>query len=72
VPALDPWTRWGRLMRLMAVLPTLDKDILTLRVIVGMSAVETAETLGISPGNVRVTQHRVLAKLRRMINDAKL
>lgn len=57
----------ARLNKLVATLPPLQQEILTLRLIVGLSANETAEALGISAGNVRVTQHRALAKLRAMI-----
>lgn len=56
-----------RLTKLLATLPPLQQEIVTLRVAVGLSAGETAEALGITPGNVRVTQHRALAKLRAMI-----
>lgn len=57
----------ARLSKLIATLPPLQQEILTLRLIVGLSAGETAEALGISAGNVRVTQHRALTKLRAMI-----
>lgn len=57
----------ARLSKLVATLPPLQQEILTLRISVGLSANETAEALGISPGNVRVTQHRALTKLRAMI-----
>ena len=59
----------SRLGRLLASLPRIQQEILTLRIAVGFSAVETAEALGISPGNVRVTQHRALTRLRGMIRD---
>lgn len=57
----------SRLATLLGTLPPLHQEILTLRISVGLSAGETAEALGISAGNVRVTQHRALAKLRAMI-----
>ncbi|MBB4685401.1 RNA polymerase sigma factor ShbA [Amycolatopsis jiangsuensis] len=57
----------ARLQELLTRLAPLQQEILALRIIVGLSANETAETLGISPGNVRVTQHRALSKLREMI-----
>ncbi|NKQ54125.1 RNA polymerase sigma factor ShbA [Amycolatopsis sp. K13G38] len=57
----------ARLSKLIATLPPLQQEILTLRLVVGLSAGETAEALGISPGNVRVTQHRALTKLRAMV-----
>ncbi|HWD07187.1 MAG TPA: RNA polymerase sigma factor ShbA [Amycolatopsis sp.] len=57
----------SRLHELLARLAPLQQEILTLRIVVGLSAGETAETLGISAGNVRVTQHRALTKLREMV-----
>ncbi|WP_326569236.1 RNA polymerase sigma factor ShbA [Amycolatopsis rhabdoformis] len=56
-----------RLQEMLTRLAPLQQEILTLRIIVGLSANETAETLGISAGNVRVTQHRALTKLRDMV-----
>lgn len=43
------------------------RDIVILRVFVGLSAEETAEALGSTPGAVRVAQHRALAKLREQL-----
>ncbi|MFD2469580.1 RNA polymerase sigma factor ShbA [Amycolatopsis silviterrae] len=57
----------SRLQELLTRLAPLQQEILALRIVVGLSANETAETLGISPGNVRVTQHRALSKLREMV-----
>ena len=57
----------ARLGRLLSTLPRVQQEILALRIAVGLSATETAEALGISAGNVRVTQHRALARLRGMI-----
>ncbi|MFD9893096.1 RNA polymerase sigma factor ShbA [Amycolatopsis sp. NPDC059027] len=59
----------ARLGRLLAKLPRTQQEILALRIAVGLSATETAEALGISSGNVRVTQHRALGRLRAMIQD---
>ncbi|WP_328618682.1 RNA polymerase sigma factor ShbA [Amycolatopsis sp. NBC_00355] len=59
----------ARLGRLLTSLPRVQQEILTLRIAVGLSATETAEALGISPGAVRVTQHRALTRLRGMIRD---
>jgi RNA polymerase sigma-70 factor (ECF subfamily) len=66
VPHLDLGARLGKLL---ASLPRVQQEILTLRIAVGFSATETAEALGITPGNVRVTQHRALTRLRSMIRD---
>jgi RNA polymerase sigma-70 factor (ECF subfamily) len=38
-----------------------------LRLIVGLSAQETADYLGLTPTAVRVTQHRALAKVRNAL-----
>lgn len=59
----------ARLSRLLSTLPRVQQEILALRIAVGLSAAETAEALGISAGNVRVTQHRALVRLRAMVNQ---
>ena len=55
-----------RLWRLLHRLPTTHREILVLRVGVGLSAAETGDVLGMSPGAVRVTQHRALNRLRSL------
>lgn len=59
----------SRLQEMLRWLAPLQQEIVTLRIVVGLSAEETAEVLGISSGNVRVTQHRALAKLREMVQE---
>jgi RNA polymerase sigma-70 factor (ECF subfamily) len=61
----------GRLGRLLNELPDRQREIVLLRVIVGLSAEETAAAVGSTPGAVRVAQHRALAKLRGMITDER-
>ncbi|WP_037306176.1 RNA polymerase sigma factor ShbA [Amycolatopsis orientalis] len=56
----------ARLGKLVATLPRVQQEVLTLRIVVGMTATETAAALGLSPGNVRVKQHRALVKLREL------
>jgi RNA polymerase sigma-70 factor (ECF subfamily) len=56
-----------RMKRLLAVLPDKQREILILRVVVGMSAEETAEAVGSTPGAVRVAQHRALTRLKAEI-----
>jgi RNA polymerase sigma-70 factor (ECF subfamily) len=58
-------------MTLMQQLPAQQREILTLRVAVGMSTDETAAALGMSAGAVRVAQHRALTKLRAMVAQAE-
>jgi RNA polymerase sigma-70 factor (ECF subfamily) len=53
--------------RLLDYLPPRQRDLLLLRVIVGLSAEETGRALDMSPGAVRVAQHRALARLRTLL-----
>jgi RNA polymerase sigma-70 factor (ECF subfamily) len=58
-----------RVTRLMEALPGQQREVLVLRVAVGMSTEETAAALGMSTGAVRVTQHRALARLRLLLGE---
>lgn len=60
----------ARMKKLLAVLPEKQREILTLRIVVGLSAEETAEAVGSTPGAVRVAQHRALARLKSEIAGA--
>ncbi len=55
----------GRLREMLDVLPDKQREILVLRIVVGLSAEETAQIVGASPGAVRVAQHRALNRLRK-------
>ena len=55
---------------LLQILPDKQREILILRVVVGMSAEETAEAVGSTAGAVRVAQHRALARLKTEILTA--
>ena len=57
----------GRMARLMSTLPPKQREILVLRVVVGLSAEETADAVGSTPGAVRVAQHRALNRLRKAL-----
>ncbi|KQX65991.1 RNA polymerase sigma factor ShbA [Angustibacter sp. Root456] len=59
-----------RARALLAQLPETQREILTLRVAAGWSADETARALGMSPGAVRVAQHRALGRLRQLAGEA--
>ena len=54
---------------LLAELPEKQREVLRLRVVVGLSAEETAEAVGSTAGAVRVAQHRALTKLRQLITE---
>ncbi|MFT4202021.1 sigma-70 family RNA polymerase sigma factor [Gordonia sp. (in: high G+C Gram-positive bacteria)] len=53
-----------RMSALLATLPEKQREILILRLVVGLTADETADAVGSTAGAVRVAQHRALAKLR--------
>ncbi len=55
---------------LLAALPESQRELITLRVAVGMSAEETAQALGMTAGAVRVAQHRALTRLRELHDPA--
>ncbi|TGD86710.1 sigma-70 family RNA polymerase sigma factor [Mycolicibacterium sp. CH28] len=60
----------ARMNQLLQVLPEKQREILILRIVVGLSAEETADAVGSTPGAVRVAQHRALAKLKSEISAA--
>jgi len=61
----------GELRRLLDELPEAQREILVLRVALGLSAAETAATVGSTPGAVRVAQHRGFSRLRRALTDTE-
>jgi RNA polymerase sigma-70 factor (ECF subfamily) len=56
-----------RLGGLLYQLTPRQREVLILRVAVGLSAEETALAVGSTPGAVRVTQHRALNRLRGVV-----
>ncbi|BBA99599.1 putative RNA polymerase ECF subfamily sigma factor [Actinacidiphila reveromycinica] len=59
---------WAR--KLLARLPDHLRELVLLRVAVGLSAEETGRVLGMSPGAVRVAQHRALSRLRAIAEES--
>ena len=60
----------ARLARaLLAHLPAVQRRLLLLRVVAGLSAEDTGYVLDMSPGAVRVAQHRALVRLRALAAD---
>ena len=60
----------ARARELLDVLPDSLRELMVLRVAVGLSAEETGRALGMSAGAVRVAQHRALQKLRAAAGQA--
>jgi RNA polymerase sigma-70 factor (ECF subfamily) len=58
--------------QLLEILPDKQREILRLRIVVGLSAEETAEAVGSTPGAVRVAQHRALSRLRKVLSPAQV
>jgi RNA polymerase sigma-70 factor (ECF subfamily) len=59
------------LVRSIDALPARQREILRLRIVVGLSADETASAVGSTPGAVRVAQHRALGRLRTVLASAE-
>lgn len=59
-----------RMRALLEILPEKQREVLVLRLVVGMSAEETAQMIGSTAGAVRVAQHRALAKLKEELKRA--
>jgi RNA polymerase sigma-70 factor, ECF subfamily len=57
----------ARMARLLESVSDKQREILHLRVVVGLSVEETAEAVGSTPGAVRVAQHRALNRLRELL-----
>ncbi|XIF83629.1 RNA polymerase sigma factor ShbA [Kutzneria buriramensis] len=58
----------GSMDRLLAVLSDKQREIVVLRVVVGLSPQETADLVGSTPGAVRLTEHRALRRLRKLVS----
>ena len=56
----------ARAQKVLAELPENYRDVLTYRVLQGMSVAETAERMGISDANVKVLQHRALKRASQL------
>jgi RNA polymerase sigma-70 factor (ECF subfamily) len=61
-----------RIKQLLDVLPDKQREILILRIVVGLSAYETAEAVGSTVGAVRLDQHRALKRLRRTVSNEEV
>ena len=60
-----------RLQLLLGVLAAREREIVTLRLMFGMSAGEAAQALGTTRGAIRVAQHRALNKIRATLTPSE-
>jgi RNA polymerase sigma-70 factor (ECF subfamily) len=56
-----------RMAQLLQAIPEKQREIVVLRIVVGLTAEETAAVVGSTPGAVRVAQHRALGHLRKTL-----
>ncbi|MGH3672541.1 MAG: RNA polymerase sigma factor ShbA [Pseudonocardiaceae bacterium] len=61
-----------RMNKLLGILPDKQREVLLLRVAVGLTAEETAETVGSTPGAIRRAQHHALGRLRNTLASEEL
>lgn len=61
--------RKDRRAALLDTLPARQREIMRLRLVVGLTAQETADRLGMAPSAVRMAQHRALDQLRKSMED---
>ncbi len=57
-------------LALLAALPPIQAEVILLRVVAGLDAETVARLVGRSPGAVRVSAHRGLRKLARILTEA--
>ena len=59
-----------QMKELLSTLPEKQREILIMRLVVGLSAEETAAAVGSTAGAVRVAQHRAIARLKKEVTRA--
>lgn len=58
-------------LRLVALLPASQAEVVVLRAVVGLSVEEVAEVVGRAPGAVRVSAHRGLRRLAQIVSGTQ-
>jgi RNA polymerase sigma-70 factor (ECF subfamily) len=56
---------------LLYTLTPIEREVLTMRIIVGLSSADTAAVMGLSARSVRITQHRALNRLRHHLGEGR-
>jgi len=59
----------NEIMRAAETLPEAQRRVISLRFAAGLSVAETARAMSKGEGNVKVIQHKAIAKLREMLNQ---
>jgi len=77
-PAPDPLIRvenrlsFEQILDVARVLPQAQREVLWLRFAVGLSICDTARTLGKQENNVKVLQHKAIARLQKLLGRPEL
>ncbi len=59
----------NEVMRTAETLPEAQRQVINLRFAAGLTVAETARAMGKGEGNVKVIQHKAIAKLREILNQ---
>ena len=68
--SISPASRDPDLVRAVAALPLRQRQVVALRVLLGLDTAETAEVMGIAPGTVTVHLHRAHTGLRERLGSS--
>ena len=67
----DPTEQRIAVHALLNTLTPTEREVLTMRIIVGLSCADTAAVTGLSARSVRITQHRALNRLRHHLGESR-
>lgn len=73
-PVMEEWSEQEsaeRVRALLMSLPPAQREVLLLRVVVGLSATDAAQALGLTVGDVRLLQHLAIVTLRDCLEPAE-
>ena len=66
---VENWLALKEIMRAAETLPEAQRRVISLRFAAGLSVAETARAMSKGEGNVKVIQHKAIAKLREMLRQ---
>jgi RNA polymerase sigma-70 factor (ECF subfamily) len=66
---VENWLALNEIMRAAETLPEAQRRVISLRFAAGLSVAETARAMSKGEGNVKVIQHKAIAKLREMLRQ---
>jgi len=66
---VENWLALSEIMKAAETLPEAQRRVISLRFAAGLSVAETARAMSKGEGNVKVIQHKAIAKLREMLRE---